>query len=80
MHACYFSRVLLFATLWTIACQVPLSMGFSRQEHWRGLPFPFPGDLPDPETKPTSLSLLYWQAGSLPQVPYGKPTDFHSVS
>ena len=55
MHACYFSRVLLFATLWTIACQVPLSMGFSRQEHWRGLPFPFPGDLPDPGTKPTSL-------------------------
>ena len=38
----------LFATPWTIARQVPLSMGFSRQEHWSGLPFPPPGNLPDP--------------------------------
>ena len=43
------SRVWLFATLWTIACQAPLSMEFSKQEYWNGLPFPSPGDLPDPE-------------------------------
>ena len=42
------SRVRLFATPWTVACQAPLSMGFSRQEYWSGLAFPSPGDLPDP--------------------------------
>ena len=42
------SRVLLFVTLWTIACQAPLSMEFSRQEFWSGFPCPPPGDLPDP--------------------------------
>ena len=41
-------RVRLFATLWTVAYQAPSSMGFYRQEHWSGLPLPFPGDLPDP--------------------------------
>ena len=46
-----FSHVQLFVTLWTVARQAPLSMGFSRQEHWSGLPFPPPGDLPDPEHK-----------------------------
>ena len=50
-----FSRVRLFAILWTTAHQVPLSMGFSRQEYWSRLPLPSPGDLPDPEIKPTSL-------------------------
>ena len=50
-----FSHVLLFATLWTIACQAPLSMGFSRQEYWSGLPCSPPGDLPDPGIEPTSL-------------------------
>ena len=49
-----FSCVQLFATLWTGADQAPLSMGVSRQEYWRGLPFPSPGDLPDPEIKPMS--------------------------
>ena len=48
------SRVQLFATSWTLACQAPLSMGFSRQEYWSGLPFPSPGDLPDPGIKPGS--------------------------
>ena len=43
-----FSCVQLFVTLWTIACQAPLSMGFSRQEYWSGLSCPPPGDLPDP--------------------------------
>jgi len=48
-------RVRLFATPWTIALQAPLSIGFSRQEYWSGLPFPAPGDLPDPGIEPTSL-------------------------
>ena len=51
------------ATPWTVACQAPLSMGFSRQEYWTGLPFPSPGDLPDPEIEPGSPAL---QADSLP--------------
>ena len=51
------------ATPWTVACQVPPSMGFSRQESWSGLPFPSPGDLPDPGIKPGSPAL---QAGDLP--------------
>ena len=46
-----FSLVRLFATLWTIARQAPLSMGFPRQEYWSGLPFPSPGDLPNPRIK-----------------------------
>ena len=50
-----FSCVQLFVTLWIIACQVPLSMGFSRQECWSGLPCPPPGDLPDPGIEPESL-------------------------
>ena len=50
-----FSRVRLFAAPWTVAYQVPLSMGFSRQEYWSGLPFPSPGDLPDRGIKFTSL-------------------------
>ena len=50
MQACMlscFSHVPLFATLWTVACQAPLSMGFSRQEYWGGLPYPLKGDLPE---------------------------------
>ena len=43
-------------TLWTVACQAPLSMGFSRQEYWSGLPCPPPGDLPDPGIEPRSLT------------------------
>ena len=50
-----FSRVRLFATLWTVAHQAPLSMEFSRQEYWSGLPFPPPGDFPDLGIKPMSL-------------------------
>ena len=40
---------------WTVACQAPLSMGFPKQEYWNGLPFPFPGDLPNPEIEPLLL-------------------------
>ena len=50
-----FSCVRLWATLWTVACQAPLSMGFSRQEYWSGLPCPPPRDLRHPGTEPTSL-------------------------
>ena len=49
-----FSRVRLFATSWTVVCQAPLSMGFSRQEYLSGLSRPPPGDLPEPGTEPTS--------------------------
>ena len=59
-HVCamlsHFSRVQLFATPWTVACQVPLSIRFSRQEYWTGLPFPPPGDLPNPGIEPTSVT------------------------
>ena len=58
LHACMLSHVShaqLFATPWTEARQAPLSMGFSRQEYWSGLPCPPPGDLPDPGIEPTSL-------------------------
>ena len=51
------SRVQLFATPWTVAYQVPPSMGFSRQEFWSGLPFPSPGDLPDSGIEPRSPAL-----------------------
>ena len=58
------------ATPWTVAHEAPLSMEFSWQEYRRGLPFPSPGDLPDPGIKPGSPTL---QAGSLPFEPSGKP-------
>ena len=58
----HFSCVQLFVTVWTVACQAPLSMGFSRQEYWSGLPCPPPGDLPDPGIKPTSLASSAQQA------------------
>ena len=62
------SRVRLFATPWTITYQAPLSMGFSRQEYWSGLPFPSPGDLPNPAIEPGSPTL---QADALPSEPPG---------
>ena len=68
--SCLLSHVRLFATLWTIALQAPPSMGFSRQEYRSGLPFPLPGDLPDPGIKPESPSL---QADSLLSDLPGKP-------
>ena len=52
---CYFSHVQLFATLWPVAHQAALSMGFSRQEHWSGLPCSPPADLPDLGIEPRSL-------------------------
>ena len=57
------------STPWTVACQAPLSMGFSRQEYWSGLPFPFPGALLDQGTEPVSSAL---QTDSLPDKLQGK--------
>ena len=68
-----FSPVQFFATLWIVAHQVPLSMGFSKQEYWSGWPFPSPGDLPNPEIEPGSPAL---QAGSL----LSKPPRKYSLS
>ena len=71
-----FSCVELFATLWTIVHQAPLSTGFFRQENWSGLPCPPPGDLPPPRDRTCiSYCLPHWQAGSLPPVPPGKSTE-----
>ena len=73
-HAQSFSHIqLAFATLWTVVCQAPLSMGFFRQEHWSGWPFPPPGNLPNPEIKPTSPVSPALQADSLLSEPLGKP-------
>ena len=69
------SRVRLFVSPWTAACQAPLSVGFSRQECWSGLPYPSPGDLPDPGIEPGSPTL---QEDSLPSEPPGKPlSDYY---
>ena len=59
-------------TLWTVAHQAPLSMGFSRQEYWSGLPFPSPGDPPDPRIKPVSLASPASSGGFFTTVPAGK--------
>ena len=59
-------------TPWTVARQAPLSVGFSRQEYWSGLPFPSPGDLPNHGMEPRSPLL---QADSLPAEPQGKPKN-----
>ena len=71
-----FSCVQRFATLWTIACQVPLSVGFSRQEYWSMLPFTSPGHLPDPGVKPTCVKSPALAGGSLPLVPPGEPRKY----
>ena len=64
------SHVWLFATPWTVAYQAPPSREFSRQEYWSGLPFPSPGDLPNPRIEPGSPTL---QADTLPSELPGKP-------
>ena len=68
-----FSRYILSdscVTRWTVACQAPLSMGFPRQEHWSGLLFPPPGDLPNPGIEPRSSALA---GGFFTAEPPGKP-------
>ena len=70
------SHVRLFVTAWTVAHRAPLSMGFSRQDYWSGLPFPSPGDLPDPGIEPTSpLAGRFFTAE-----PPGKPSNQGSSS
>ena len=69
----HFNCVQLFATLWTEAHQAPLSVGFSRQEYWSGLPCPPLEDLPDSEIEPMSPVSLALHADSLPTGPPGKP-------
>ena len=67
------SLVRLFVTPWTVAYQAPPSMGFSRQECWSGLPFPSPGDLPNPGIEPESPALQAdLQADALPSEPPGR--------
>ena len=76
LHVCVLNRfghVRLFVALWTVACQAPLSVGFSRQEYWNGFPCSPQGALPNPGIEPHLLHLLQWQAGSLSLVPPGKP-------
>ena len=71
------SCVRLFATLWSIAHQAPLSMGFSRQEYWSGLPFSSPGHLPNPGIEPRSPTL---QTSALTSEPPGKPNTESETS
>ena len=71
------SRVQLFVTPWTVACQAPLSMGFSRQAYWSGWLFPPPGHLPEPGIKPVSPAL---QVDSLPTVPPRKPSSPYFIN
>ena len=73
----HFSCVLLFATPWTVACQAPLSMGFSRQEYWSELPCPPPEDLPNPGIEPTSVMSPALQGDSLLPAQPGKPLRLH---
>ena len=69
------SSVWFCATSWTVACQTPLFMGFSRQEYWSGLPFPPPGDLSDPRIEPTSPAFPKLASGFFTTMPFGKPTS-----
>ena len=73
MCAQLLSGVQLFATPWTVACQAPLSMRFSRQEYWSRLLIPSPGDLPDPGMEPVSPAAPALQADSLHTEASGKP-------
>ena len=76
---CVLSRVRLFATLWTVAHQAPLSIEFSRQEYWSRGPFPTPGDLPDSEIEPVSLAFLALAGGFLTTAPWGGGWDINRI-
>ena len=69
--------VSLFATPWTIACQAPLFMQSSRQEYWNGLPFPTPGDLPNPGIKPMFPVSPSLTDGFFTSAPPGKPNKVY---
>ena len=73
------SCVRLFATLWAVAHQAPLSKGFSRQKYWRGYRALLQGIFLTQGSSPCLLCLLLWQAGSLPLAPPGKPKFHHKI-
>ena len=73
------SRIQLFVTLGTVACQSPLSMGFSRQEYWSGLPHSASGDLPDPGIKPLYPMAPALQLNSLPLASPGKHSNLQGT-
>ena len=76
-----FGCVQLFATLWTVARQAPLSTGFSRPEYWSGLPCPSPGDLPDRPRNWTAVSYVFCAGGEFfPTKPPGEPISFGTFS
>ena len=75
MRAKSLSHVLLFAILWTVACRVPLSLGFLRHKYWSGLPFPPPGHLPNPGIEPMYLMSSPLAGRSFTPVPSGKPKE-----
>ena len=81
-HVCMYmvSHVPLFAIPWTVDCQVPLSIEFSRQEYWSVLPFPTPGDLPYPRSNSHLLTLLHWRADSLPLHRLGSPRSVCTIT
>ena len=77
MYVCmlsHFSCVQLFVTLWTVACQPPLSMGFYRKDYWGGLPCTPPGNLPDPMIEPMSAAVPTLQVDSLLLSHWGSPS------
>ena len=74
------SLIQLFSTLWTVACQAPLSMGFPRQEFWSGLPFPFPGDLLHPRVEPEAPASPALAGGFFTTEPSGKPRYLEAAS
>ena len=76
MCVCMVSHNQLFVTPWTVAHQAPLSMGFSRQEYWTGLPFPPPGNLPDPGIEPTALVSPTLSRQILYQLRHQRSTSF----
>ena len=82
MHACMcvctFSRIQLFLTPWTVPCQAPLTIEFTRQEYWSGLPFPSPGDLPDPGIETASLMSLALTGEFFISRATGKPLHMHT--
>ena len=76
----HFSHVRLFVTLWTVARQAPLSMGFSRQEYWNGLACPSPGDLPNPGSEPMAPALqMDSLPAELPEKPQNKNTAHQNL-
>ena len=80
MSMCMLSHVQLFVNSWIAAHQAPLSMAFSRQEYWRGLPFLSPGDVPDPGIEPESPESPALQSDCLPLSHLGRPLLRHNLS